>query len=86
MPRALASLVALGFPAEDSANGQLAGLSVTARGAYVETSRDELGFLHGGCTRDLKLASRLLQKSHCSDHRQACSASGPEAQSWAGPF
>lgn len=78
MPRALATLVALGFPAEDSANGRLAGLSVTARELYAESSRNELGFLHGGCTRDLKLASRRLQKSHCSGHRQACSASGPE--------
>lgn len=86
MPRALASLVALSFPAEDSANSRLAGLSVTARGAYAESSQDELGFLHGAFTHDLKLASRRLQKSHCSGHRRACSASGPEAQCWAGPF
>lgn len=73
MPRAVASLVTLGFPAEDSANGRLAGLSVTARGAHAESSRDELGSLHSGCTRDLKLDSRCFQKSHCSGHRQACS-------------
>lgn len=59
MPRALASLVALSFPAEDSANGRLAGLSVTARGAYAESSRDELGFLHDAFTHDLKTGLQM---------------------------